>query len=41
MENAFALSAEKVLAQLGVDGTLGLTDAQVRDKRATHGSNCK
>ncbi|CAK7203473.1 hypothetical protein SEUCBS139899_006207 [Sporothrix eucalyptigena] len=39
MENAFALPTEQVLAQLGVDGSLGLTDAQVRDQRAKHGSN--
>ncbi|KIH88486.1 Ca2+ transporting ATPase, sarcoplasmic/endoplasmic reticulum [Sporothrix brasiliensis 5110] len=39
MENAFTLSTEQVLAQLGVDGALGLTDAQVREKRAKHGSN--
>lgn len=39
MENAFALSSEQVLAKLGVDGALGLTDAQVRDQRRTHGSN--
>ncbi|KJR80589.1 Ca2+ transporting ATPase, sarcoplasmic/endoplasmic reticulum [Sporothrix schenckii 1099-18] len=39
MENAFILSTEQVLAKLGVDGALGLTDAQVREKRAKHGSN--
>lgn len=41
MENAFALPTEQVLAQLGVDGALGLTDAQVREQRARHGSNCE
>lgn len=41
MENAFALTTEQVLAQLGVDGALGLTDAQVREQRARHGSNCE
>lgn len=41
MENAFALPTEQVLAQLGVDGALGLTDAQVLEQRAKHGSNCE
>ena len=41
MENAFALPTKQVLAQLGVDGALGLTDAQVREQRARHGRNCE
>lgn len=40
MENAFALSTEQVLARFGVDSSRGLTDAQVRDQQAKHGSNC-
>ncbi|OAA64450.1 endoplasmic reticulum calcium P-type ATPase [Niveomyces insectorum RCEF 264] len=39
MENAFALPVDQVLAQLGVDGASGLTDAQVVQQRQKHGKN--
>ena len=41
MENAFALSKDKVLSTLGVDTASGLTDAKVIELRTKHGKNGK
>lgn len=40
MEDAFARSADEVLANFQVDSVDGLSDAQVADLRNKHGRNC-
>ena len=39
MDDAYALSAQKVLAGLGVDANDGLTDEKVIELRVKHGKN--